>query len=578
LRVSLLASLWSGGWLRAVDHALALSLRRAQPQTPDWLQAAAALCSRALAHGHSRLPLARVHELLAEIDVERAPPALPALDEWLALLRASPWVQVVEAGAGPAPVPADRLLVLQGDALSLRRYWEYESRLAQALRARLADKGAGARLRFVTGGPGTGKTTQVASLLADFLREWRGAQPPRIALAAPTGKAASRLEESVRESLAAKVESGALAPAQAAQLSGGASTLHRLLGWQRDGFRHGRGNPLPQQLVVVDEASMIDLALMCRLVEAVAPSAQLVIVGDPDQLPSVDTGDVLAALCEASEQPGSPLRAVRTHLSHPHRQSPDIDVPKLAALVREDAQEELLRGLQAEAFRGVHWRQGNEAALHAALRAEAVPAYRALAQAASVEDALRAARGYRVLCALREGPFGAQALNAMLGAELDPAQAGEGWYRGRLVLVTENSYRQQLFNGDIGIAWPDEAGELRVWFDGEGGPRPWLPAALPAHEAAFALTVHKAQGSEFERVLLALPERDARVLSRELLYTGLTRCKREVTLWASQEVLRAALGRRAARWSGLAGKIGSASLFRLPDAQGRQGELFPQPE
>jgi len=568
--MNLLPALWSGGWLRAVDHALALSLRHARAETPDWLQSAAALASRALAHGHSRLPLARVDALFAEIDVEREPPALPVLAEWLDLLRASPWVHV--AGNGDAPEGC--VLVLDGDAISLRRYWQYEARLARALRARVAGDGGAARLRLVTGGPGTGKTTQVAALLADFLRDWRGAAPPRIALAAPTGKAASRLEESVRESLAAQVERGAITPALAKTVAGGASTLHRLLGWQRDGFRHGPAHPLPHALVVVDEASMIDLALMCRLLEAVSPQAQLVIVGDPDQLPSVDTGDVLAALCEASEQAGSPLRAVRRHLSHPHRQAADVDVSKLAALVREGDTQELLRGLDAGEFRGVHWRQGNEAALHAALRADAVPAYRALARADSVADALRAARGYRVLCALREGPFGAQALNALIGAELDPAEGGEGWFRGRLVLVTENSYRQQLFNGDIGIAWPDEHGEVRVWFDGEGGPRPWLPAALPAHEPAFALTVHKAQGSEFDRVLLALPERDARVLTRELLYTGLTRCKREVTLWGSEDVLRAALGRRAARWSGLAGKLAVAPSFSLPEKAGVQGELF----
>jgi exodeoxyribonuclease V alpha subunit len=266
------------------------------------------------------------------------------------------------------------------------------------------------------------------------------------------------------------------------------------------------------------------------------------------------------------------------HLSTPHRQREDVDVARLAALVREGAAEALLRGLDAAGFRGVRWRQGNEAALHALLREEAVPAYRAMAAADSVEDALRAARGYRVLCALREGPTGAQALNALIGAELEPAQGGQGWYRGRLVLVTENSYRQQLFNGDIGVAWPDEAGEIRVWFDADGGPRPWLPAALPAHEPAFALTVHKAQGSEFERVLLALPERDARVLTRELLYTGLTRCRSEVTLWAAEDVLRGALARRAARWSGLAdqlGKVGSEPSFSLPAANGTQGELFP---
>jgi exodeoxyribonuclease V alpha subunit len=567
--VSLLHALWQGGWLRAVDHALALSLRHARDETPDWVQAAAALASRALAHGHGRLPLARLPELFAEIDAEREPPALPPLAEWLALLQASPWVH---AGAGTAP--AERVLVLEGEAIALRRYSDYELRLAQALRARLA-AGPG-RLQLVTGGPGTGKTTQVAQLLRDFLAAWPDpARPPRIALAAPTGKAASRLSESIRESVSRQLARGELDAAAAALVPSEASTLHRLLGWQRDGFRHGRDNPLPQALVVVDEASMIDLSLMCRLVEAVPLESRLVIVGDPDQLPSVDTGDVLAALCEASEAPGSPLHAARSHLQHPHRQSPDIDVPLVAAIVRAGQPDELLAGLDAGSFRGVHWRHGNEAALHAFVLEQAVPAYRALRTCADVASALHAARDFRVLCALREGPFGAQALNALIGAELDHARGGEGWFPGRLVIVTENSYRQQLFNGDIGIAWPDEAGELRVWFDADGGPRPWLPAALPAHEAAFALTVHKAQGSEFERVLLALPERDARVLTRELLYTGLTRCRREVSLWASEDVLRCALARRAARWSGLAAKLAPppAPPPEVDTILG-QGELF----
>jgi exodeoxyribonuclease V alpha subunit len=260
------------------------------------------------------------------------------------------------------------------------------------------------RLRFVTGGPGTGKTTQVAALLADFLARWQGARGRASRSAAPTGKAASRLAESVRESLAAQVERGTLAPGARRAGADRGRTLHRLLGWQRDGFRHGREHPLPQQLVVVDEASMIDLALMCRLVEAVAPDAQLVIVGDPDQLPSVDTGDVLAALCEASEQPASPLaRGARQHLQHPHRQRPEVEVDRLArwcAMARPrrcctDSTRRLPRRELAARQRG------GAAGL---LREQAVPAYRALAEAASVEDALLAAREYRVLCALREGP------------------------------------------------------------------------------------------------------------------------------------------------------------------------------
>jgi exodeoxyribonuclease V alpha subunit len=566
--MSVLHALWQGGWLRAVDHALALSLRHAREETPDWVQAAAALASRALAHGHGRLPLDRIGALFAEIDSEREAPTLPPLDDWLEALHASPWVH-----AATDTPPADRVLVLAGGAIALRRYSEYEARLAAALRARM--QSSTDALRLVTGGPGTGKTTRVARLLEEFLAAWPDpVRPPRIALAAPTGKAASRLSESIRESNQRRVAGGELSADAAARVPSDASTLHRLLGWQRDGFRHGRDNPLPHALVVVDEASMIDLSLMCRLVEAVRPDARLVIVGDPDQLPSVDTGDVLAALCEASEQPGAPLHAARLHLAHPHRQSPDVDVPRVAAIVRAGQADELLAGLDVGAFRGVDWRHGNEAALHAFVLEQAVPAYRALAACTDVPEALRAARGYRVLCALREGPFGAQALNALVGAELDRARGGDGWYRGRLVLVTENSYRQQLFNGDIGIAWPDAEGDMRVWFDADGGPRPWLPAALPAHEPAFALTVHKAQGSEFERVLLALPERDARVLTRELVYTGLTRCRREVTLWASEDVLRGALARRAARWSGLAEKLGSEPVSSVPATSGEQGELF----
>jgi exodeoxyribonuclease V alpha subunit len=179
--MSLLHALWQGGWLRAVDHALAISLRHARAETPDGVQAAAALASRALAHGHGRLPLARLTDLYAENDSERETPGLPALEDWLELLRASPWVH-----AADGTPPADRILVLDGDSISLRRYSEYESRLAAALRARLA--ASPDSLRLVTGGPGTGKTTRVTRLLEEFLGAWPdAARAPRIALAAPTG-------------------------------------------------------------------------------------------------------------------------------------------------------------------------------------------------------------------------------------------------------------------------------------------------------------------------------------------------------------------------------------------------------
>ena len=589
--MSLLAALLHTGWIRTVDHALGASMRHARDETPDWVQSAAALASRALAHGHSRLPLSRLGELFAEIDPEREPPGLPPLDEWLAVLAASPWVRARDGagdarGAGDA---ADRILILEDDAISLRRYWNYECRLADALLARVAadaaggagaaggaetasgaetagsaeaasgaHAGIGQRLRLVTGGPGTGKTTQVAQLLVAFAA--RAGGTPRILLAAPTGKAASRLSQAVRESLAALVRDGEVDASIAALLPTEASTLHRLLGWRRDGgYRHDADNPLPADLVVVDEASMVDLPMMTRLADAVPAAATLVLVGDRDQLPSVETGDVLAALCDASDLPGSPLAAHRLHLRTSHRLAADIDVAELAELVRQGDAGGVLHGLDAGRFRGAQWRPDGDRALHDAVLADALPHYRALAQQPDVASALRASIGYRVLCAVREGAAGSITLNAAIGRALDPPSSGEGLFRGRLVLVTENSYRQQLFNGDIGIVWPDEQGELRVWFDADDGPRAWLPAALPAHEPAFALTVHKSQGSEFDSVFLALPERGARVLSRELLYTGLTRCRREVLVWANEDALREAIGRRAQRWSGLVERLSVAT-------------------
>ena len=562
--MSVLASLWRDGWLRNVDHALALSLRHAREDSSDWVLAAVALASRALGNGHSRLPLARLADLFAEIDASHDARDLPPLDDWLAMLAVSPWVMNAGAAGASATVGrSDFVLVLEGDAISLRRYHDYEYRLAQAL---LLRANGTSRLQLLTGGPGTGKTTQVARLLVEFSRSASMAtsdspsssKPPRILLAAPTGKAASRLSESVRESLAAQVDAGELDAALALGLPTQASTLHRMLGWQRGGsFRHDRDHPLPADLVVVDEASMVDLSMMCKLVEAVAPDALLVLVGDRDQLPSVETGDVLAALCEASETAGSPLSGCRTHLTHSHRQGEDVDVPQLARLVRDGDAGRAIDGLVRDSFRGVSWQSEGDTGLHAGLLAQALPAYRSLLDAPDVATALQRARAFRVLCAVREGLSGSATINALVSRALDPLRGGQGWFRGRLLLVTENSYRQQLFNGDIGIAWPDEQGELRAWFDTDAGPRAWLPAAIPAHESAFAMTVHKAQGSEFGEVAFVLPERGARVISRELIYTGLTRCRRAVTLWATEAVLREGIARRAQRWSGLAERLRS---------------------
>ena len=586
--MSLLRALERGAWIRSVDLALARSLRRAREETPDLVLAAAALASRALANGHSQLPMTLVRELLLEIAGDRELPELPPLEEWLEVLWASPWI------AAPATASESCVMVLDGEALSLRRYWQYEARLAAAISSRLAgsepvqDSDALAqriaslftaadgsidqaqadaaraalskRFLLLTGGPGTGKTTTVARTLVLFAEHFARAnddRAPRILLAAPTGKAAARLAESVRENLAQLLADGLIDARLAQLLPSEASTLHRLLGWRRGSvdFRHDAARPLLADLVIVDEASMIDLPLMCKLLEAVPPAATLVLIGDRDQLPSVETGDVLAALCDAGATQASRLARHRAHLGKSHRQAGDIDVAALAAVVRDGDGGAALAGLAAERFRGVAWRTGSDRALAEAVLEQALPAYRAVQSAADVPAALAAAKCFRVLTAVREGAAGSQKLNGLIAGALDPARRGDGFFRGRLVLVIENSYRHQLFNGDIGVVWPDEFGESRVWFDTESGPRAWLPAALPAHESAFALTVHKSQGSEFERVFFALPEQGSRVVSRELLYTGLTRCRREVTLWANENVLREGIARKAQRWSGLAQRL-----------------------
>ncbi len=603
-----LDTLLRGGWLRPLDHALGLALRRLDPPAGAAVELAAALASRALAEGHAGWPLDGAEALLRELQPERPTPALPTPEAWAEALRASPWVAAAAAAVGGEDAPArpaaeagdaaGRVLCLEHGHVQLRRYREHERGLADALarlaaapaparpaaqaaalaalhaalfpadadprQAEAARRAPEARLLLLTGGPGTGKTTTLARMLLMRVAAAAldGAPPPRIALAAPTGKAAARLADSLRASL--ERLAGAIDPALAAAIPATARTLHRLLGWRpgAQGFRHDAAHPLEADLVVVDEASMVDLPLMARLLAALPPEAGLVLVGDPDQLPSVETGDVLAALCAV---PGLP----RVHLARTWRQAEGLDLAPLAGLVREGRAAEALAGLRAGAWRGVHWLTPgtgaeDERALHAELRARALPPLRALAAAADPAAALALALRLRVLTALREGPSGSRALNAWIAEALAPGGDAARPFHGRLLMVTENSPRHGLWNGDVGVLWAEPDGALRAWFEGPDGVRAWLPGSLPAHEDAFALTVHKAQGSEFDEVLLVLPATGARVLARELVYTGLTRSRRAVWLWGGARALEDALARRSERSSTLAARL-QTRLGPAPD-------------
>lgn len=440
-------------------------------------------------------------------------------------------------------------LVWDGQRLYLRRYWDYERRIAEDLLARIATPGAldlqvesrlaerfadagqrnaarialGHRLALISGGPGTGKTHTLARIIG-LLQE----QHPslRIALAAPTGKAAARMTEALQVAGVAT--------------EGGAQTLHRLLGMRADGsgFRHRREHPLAYDVLVVDEASMIDLSLMAHLLDALPVTARLILLGDRDQLAAVEAGAVFADLCDSPR-----LDACVALLTTSFRFGDDSGIGQLADCLRSGDAEGVVAQLQAGGSDLV-WQ--SEAGIHGAIGA-ARAGYRAylesVASAASPDELFERFNRFRVLCAHRQD---VATINRALatGSGLRPTA-------GMPLLVLRNDSLLRVFNGDIGLVLPDPAdGQLKCCFPGE--PPRWIPLTrLPDWEPAWVMTVHKSQGSEFAQVLLVLPSAVSPVAMRELVYTGVTRAKQGVALWAGEAVLRAAIERRAERMSGL---------------------------
>jgi exodeoxyribonuclease V alpha subunit len=558
--------------LSALDRRFGEFIAGFSPAPDPHVALAAALVSRAAGRGDACLEL-------SDVDAPNGI-AVPDAKRWFEALAQSPAV------GRPGQ---KRPLILDGSGrLYLYRYWEYEDRLARDLRARaerqtevdpqrldalvraVFDRMAGGPdegqcaaaaaaaqrgVTVVTGGPGSGKTYTISAIL-DLLQRMQEGRPLRALLTAPTGKAAARLQESLRRSAPA---GGAPAPAEVA-------TIHRLLqpvfGTTR--FRFDRERPLPADAVVVDEASMVDLALMAKLVDALPPEARLILVGDRHQLASVEAGSVLGDLCggdpedRATPRGPRPIESCIVELERSYRFAPGSAIGELSGAVNAgDARAalDLLAGDRSGTVEWVDPERGRPA--REALRRKIEEGCRALAAADEAGAALDAVGRFKILCAHASGPSGVDALNRESERLLKPARradaAGSPWYAGRPVLVTRNDYTLALFNGDIGVTLPDPAaGRLCVHFPGPAGQsRPFAPQRLPEHETAYALTVHKSQGSEFDEVLLILPERDSPVLTRELLYTAITRARNRIVVCGRAEVIATAVGRRIRRASGL---------------------------
>lgn len=597
-----LGALAHAGVIGALDAHLARALGEIVPGTPEPVTLAAALVSRASREGHACVAVESLGTAAARDEGGLVPALeLPAPPELVAILEAS---ALVSDGARAAP------LVLDRGRLYLYRHWTDERALAAALRARAsadplplvapaaraslarlfgpcptaapdwqrvaAEIAALRPLTVITGGPGTGKTSTVVRVVALVIEQElaRGRPPPRVALLAPTGKAAARLAEAV---VAAKRHLSVDAVVRAA-IPDSAATLHRAMGL---GGSRSTAAPLAAELVVVDEASMVDLGLMRRLLDAVLPGARLILLGDRHQLASVETGAVLADLSGPTPRPSYSGRLARAalgafgeplpgtgdgpggladslvELTVSHRFAEHGGIGRLAAAVLSGDGDAAVAACDDPAVALVPMVSSGPGAGFARRVVEGYSPYLA---AVDPVAAVAALGRFRVLAAHRRGPEGVAGLVARIERELGATRRLRPWgtsYHRRPVLVIENDPALGVWNGDVGVTWaPDPERPARVWLAGaDGTPRALSPSRLPAHETALAMSVHRSQGSELDAVAVVLPEPGSPLLTRELLYTAITRARSRVTLFGSEPSLRAAVARRIERATGLGERL-----------------------
>ncbi len=580
------------GVLSAADIHAAQHLAALTGCTDPTVVLATAFAIRAPRYGHVFAQLDTLQETVTDEDgrIADLDPAVWPQDTaaWVAAVAGSSLVTPSDGGVAP--------LHLEGARLYLDRYWRYEHHVAASLRDRVGDAAAAGpalqvdaagwraldelfpdnpqqhaaatgalsgRLSVIAGGPGTGKTATIASAVAVALNHARRAdgRPLRVAIAAPTGKAASRLGEAMRES-AATMQTDLVDPQVLADIE--PTTLHRLLGWRpnRTRFRHDADNTLPHDLVIVDEVSMVPLSMLSRLLDAVPATAHLVLVGDPDQLAAVEAGTVLGDLIAGST--GQRMASQVVTLTRGYRFNEDIK--RFADAVRTGDADTALSCLTVDPEdlagtelalvvpdRPGEWPTGTGAL--AGVRQLVTADARAMVDHAvrgDVPGALAAALRTKVLCAHRRGPEGVQVWNAAIEGWVHdaPAYRRPEWYAGRPVIVTANDYNLEVYNGDIGVGVLDDAGRLRVAIDGRPG-APIEHRRLSAVQTVHAMTVHKSQGSQFGRVVVVLPSERSPVLTRELLYTAITRARTAVTVVGTPQAFTDAVARQVSRASAL---------------------------
>lgn len=584
--------------LRHLDVQFAMMVAGEEPA----VMLAAAILSKDAGEGHVCLPLSRL-----AVD-EKMPPALQSCFallgeavDWQAILLRSPAVSATDTGTP---------LILTGERLYLNRLWRNEltvarffsetnaplpcdeAQLRQVLDTLFTSDNATdwqkvaaavaltRRISVISGGPGTGKTTTVAKLLAALI-QLSGEQKCRIRLAAPTGKAAARLTES----LGGALQKLPLTGEQLALLPNEASTLHRLLGAQPGSqrLRYHAGNPLHLDVLVVDEASMIDLTMMSRLIDALPPHARVIFLGDRDQLASVEAGAVLGDICTyaslgytaeraeelarltgcslAAEQHSiaGALRDSLCLLQKSYRFGSDSGIGQLASAVNRGDRHTTCAVFDGT-FTDIEKKSLQSGEEYQAMLDDALLGYQhfltGVQQQRPPEQVIAAFGEYQLLCALREGPFGVSGLNDRLEQLLAQKRKinrtlHSRWYEGRPVMISRNDSALGLFNGDIGIAL-DRGQGLRVWFQmPDGSVKSFQPSRLPEHETAWAMTVHKSQGSEFNHAALILPTQLSPVVTRELIYTAITRARQRLSLYTDERVLMQAIATRTERRSGL---------------------------